>query len=45
MAHLLRFDRDFSRRAFLDATGKGLLRAGVFGSAWTAFLQIGRAHV
>lgn len=41
MAHLRRFDHDFSRRAFLDATGKGLLRAGVFGSAWAAFLRSG----
>ena len=41
MAHLRRFDRDFSRRAFLGLTGQGLLRAGVFGSAWSAFLRTG----
>lgn len=41
MAHLLRFDRDFSKRAFLEASAKGLLRAGVFGSAWGAFLRSG----
>ncbi len=41
MAHLLRFDADFSRRAFLESTRKGLLRAGVFGSAWAAFLRTG----
>lgn len=41
MAHLRRFDRDFSRRAFIEATGRGLLRAGVFGSAWAAFLRTG----
>lgn len=41
MAHLLRFDADFSRRVFLESTGKGLLRAGVFGSAWAAFLRSG----
>lgn len=41
MAHLRRFDHDFSRRAFLDATGRGVLRAGVFGSAWAAFLRTG----
>ena len=41
MAHLRRFDRDHSRRAFLDLSGRGLLRAGVFGSAWAAFLRSG----
>lgn len=41
MAHLRRFHHDFSRRAFLDATAQGLLRAGVFGSAWAAFLRSG----
>jgi hypothetical protein len=41
MAHLLRFDSDFSRRSFLELTKQGLLRAGVFGSAWSTFLRTG----
>lgn len=41
MAHLQRFDRGFSRRTFLENTGRGLLRAGVLGSAWATFLRSG----
>jgi hypothetical protein len=37
MAVLQRFDRGHARRTFLANTAKGLLRAGVFGSAWAAF--------
>jgi hypothetical protein len=36
-----RFDRHFSRRTFLENTAKGLLRAGVFGSAWSIFAKTG----
>lgn len=32
---------DPGRRAFIDLTARGLLRAGVFGSAWAAFLRSG----
>ncbi len=41
MAHLRRYDPGYGRRAFLEATGRGLLRAGVFGSAWAAFWRSG----
>jgi len=43
MAHLQRFGRGFTRRAFLEQTHRGLLRAGLFGSAWAAFLRSGSA--
>jgi len=32
---------DPGRRAFIDLTTRGLLRAGLFGSAWAAFLRTG----
>lgn len=41
MAHLRRFDADFSRRVFLESTAKGLLRGGVLCSAWAAFMRTG----
>lgn len=41
MAEIKRFDRDYSRRTFLANTAKGLLRAGVLGSAWSAFARSG----
>ncbi len=41
MAFLRRFDRDYSRRTFLANTAKGVLGAGVFGSAWSAFARTG----
>lgn len=44
MAHLQRFGRGFSRRAFAEQTARGLLRAGLFGSAWAAFLRSGSAQ-
>jgi hypothetical protein len=43
MATIRRFDRDYSRRTFLANTAKGLLRAGVLGSAWSAFARTGSA--
>lgn len=41
MATIRRFDRGFSRRAFVAATARGLLRAGVLGSAWGALVRTG----
>lgn len=41
MATIRRFDRDHTRRTFLANTAKGLLRAGVLGSAWSAFARTG----
>lgn len=41
MAAIKRFDRGYSRRTFLANTAKGLLRAGVLGSAWSAFARSG----
>ena len=41
MAHLQRYGHDYSRRFFLEAAGRGLLRAGVLCSAWAAFLRSG----
>ena len=41
MSHVRRFGADYSRRAFLDLTARGLLRAGVLGSAWASFLRTG----
>jgi hypothetical protein len=43
MVSIRRFDRDYSRRVFLANSAKGLLRAGVFGSAWSMFAQTGSA--
>lgn len=43
MPVIRRFDRGYSRRAFLANTASGLLRAGVLGSTWTAFLRSGSA--
>jgi len=41
MATIRRFGREYTRRTFLANTAKGLLRAGVFGSAWSTFLRTG----
>lgn len=41
MATIRRFDRGLARRTFLANTAKGLLRAGVLGSAWSAFARSG----
>lgn len=41
MAFIKRYGRDYSRRTFLANTSKGLLAAGVFGSAWSAFARSG----
>jgi len=43
MAHIRKYDAGFSRRTFLANTGKGLLRAGVLCSAWSAFGRTGSA--
>lgn len=41
MAFLGKYDHDFSRRAFLANSAKGLFRAGVFCSAWSTFARTG----
>lgn len=41
MALIRRFDREYSRRKFLADTARGLLGAGVLGSAWSAFARTG----
>ena len=41
MAVLKRFDRGYSRRIFFANTARGLLRAGVLGSAWSMFARSG----
>lgn len=41
MAIIRRYRRDHSRRTFLANTAKGLLRAGVLCSAWSAFARTG----
>ncbi|MCX7168742.1 MAG: hypothetical protein NTY41_00230, partial [Proteobacteria bacterium] len=41
MAHIRRFDRDYSRRTFLENTAKGMLGAGLLGSAWSLFARTG----
>lgn len=43
MVAILRYSRDYTRRAFLKQTAQGLLRAGILGSAWTAFARTGSA--
>lgn len=41
MAFIKRFGADYSRRTFLANTSKGMLAAGVIGSAWSAFARSG----
>ncbi|MFA7282074.1 MAG: DUF1329 domain-containing protein [Sterolibacterium sp.] len=41
MAHIRRFDRDYSRREFLANSAKGMLGAGLLGSAWSIFARTG----
>lgn len=41
MTIIRRFGADYSRRVFLANTASGLLRAGVFGSAWAAVARAG----
>ena len=41
MVLIPRFDRDYSRRTFLENSAKGLFRAGVLGSAWAMFAKTG----
>lgn len=43
MAILQRFGREYTRRTFLANTAKGLFRAGLLGSVWSAFSRTGSA--
>lgn len=39
-----KYSLDFARRTFLENTGKGIVRAGVLGSALTCFMKSGNAN-
>ena len=41
MAHLRSFDRDYSRRVFLDKTRRAMMGAGVLAAAWPSFCRSG----
>lgn len=44
MAFLKKFTKDYSRRAFITNSAKGLFRAGVLCSAWSAFARTGSSE-
>lgn len=47
MAHIRKYDFDYSRRVFMDKTARGIGTAGVLGSLWPIMAEsgeIGRAY-
>ncbi len=47
MAHIRKYDFDYSRRVFMEKTAKGIGTAGVLGALWPIMAEsgeIGRAY-